>query len=610
MTGGRGAARVAPDETGGQRPDHRQKATPVSRQESWQATRRRWMNALHARAAGLGRPATAFESHPEPRTIGSVARGRNLVAGRFHFAGYLVEAPGTGLWDVPTPDRAFTLDLHGFTWLDDLAALGDLDAALRARDWTHEWVRRFGAGGGPGWTPDLTGRRLIRCINHAILLLNGREKAESEAFFRALARQTIFLSRRWRAASHGLPRFEALTGLIYAGLALTGTDRHVGPALKALNRECEREIDGTGALSTRNPEELLEVFTLLTWAAQALGDAGRMPGPAHLNAIAKVAPVLRGLRHADGALARFHGGGRGLEGRLVAALAASGVRGVPRGGLCMGYARLSQGRTTVIVDAAPPPEPEASANAHASTLAFELTSGRRPVIVNCGSGQTFGASWRRAGRATPSHSTLGIEGYSSSRLGVTGMISGHRAELLVDAPTEVRAQIRQSETGGRLIASHNGYAPTHGLHHARTLELSADGRALSGVDVLSPRSEAAERQFQLSFDHGTYEGLPFSVRFHLHPDVQARLVQDGEGVAMRLRSGEVWLFRYQGPARLTLEASVYLEKSRLGPRATKQIVLSASAIEHTTRIGWRVAKTRETPSYIRDTETGDITAIH
>ena len=36
-------------------------------------------------------------------------------------------------------------------------------------------------------------------------------------------------------------------------------------------------------------------------------------------------------------------------------------------------------------------------NAHASTLAFELTSGRRPLIASCGAGAAAGGRWRLAG---------------------------------------------------------------------------------------------------------------------------------------------------------------------------------------------------------------------
>lgn len=566
------------------------------------------MNRLHARLASMSRAATAFTTTPEPKTIGTLARGRQLIAGNFLFAGYLVEARDRSIWDLPIPDELFEAELHGFTWLDDLAALGDLAAIERAQAWTHDWIARFGRGTGPGWTPALTGRRLIRWINHAILLLNGQPSDKSRAFFRSLAHQTTFLGRRWSTAAGGLPRFEALTGLIYAGLSLSGMDRHVGAAMRALARECASQIDEEGGIPTRNPEELLEVFTLLIWAANALTDSGRMPGPEHLRAIELIAPSLRALRHSDGALGRFHGGGRGLEGRLDRALAQSGNRAVLGEGRAMGFARLTQGRTSIILDAARPPKPAASANAHASTLAFELTSGRRPLIVNCGSGATFGESWRRAGRATPSHSTLGIEGYSSSRLGVAGIMSNRKSELLVDAPRDVRFERQIVDGGQRVVVGHDGYVATHGLTHVRTLQLGFDGRSLAGEDVLAALDRSAERRFDLSFDRSKLQGIPYAVRFHLHPEVEATLDMGGTAVSIQLKSGETWVFRAGRGARVSLDQSVYLEKSRLSPRATMQIVLSGHAMQYTTRIGWSFSKTQDTPSFIRDIELEDIEA--
>ncbi len=196
---------------------------------------------------------------------------------------------------------------------------------------------------------------MTRWINHAVLLLNGQDAATSRAFFRALSRQATFLARRRRATQPGLPRFEALCGLIHAGLSLQGMERHLRPALKALARECAARIDAEGGVPSRSPEDLLEVFVLLAFTLEALSAGGIEAPPALRSAVERIAPSLRTLRHADGGLARFHGGGRGVEGRLDQALAAAGVRHLRHKGLSMGYARLSQGRTTVIVDAAPPP---------------------------------------------------------------------------------------------------------------------------------------------------------------------------------------------------------------------------------------------------------------
>jgi len=554
----------------------------------------RFADRLAAWRAGFTRPASGFVSQPEPRSIGMVARGRQLVAGNLLLGGVLVEAPGRTLWEAMSPEPGFIEAAHGFTWLDDLAAAGDLGARTRAQDWVFDWIARYGRGKGPGWTPDLTGRRLIRWINHALMLLSGKDRAESEAFFAALTRQTVYLSRRWKAAAPGLPRFEALTGLVCAGLALTGMERLTTPALAALARDCGTEIDSEGGIPTRNPEELLEVFTLLTWVAQTLDEAGRKAPPELTAAIVRIAPTLRALRHADGGLARFHSGGRGLEGRLDHALAQSGIKPMAITGLAMGFARMAAGRTTVIVDAKSPPEGRASTAAHASTLAFEMTSGRRPVIVSCGSGAPFGAEWRRAGRATASHSTLTIDGYSSSRLG--------QAERLTDRAQVVPPRTTQGPDGQALLIGHTGWAATHGLTHMRGLELSPDGRALMGQDTLGALTGAERRRFDAVMSSVKLQGVPFSIRFHLHPEVDAQIDLGGAAVSLGLRSGEIWVFRHDGVATLSLEPSVYLEKGRLKPRATKQIVLSARVLDYAAEVGWTLAKAQDTPLAIRDLE--------
>ncbi|MCA0873599.1 heparinase II/III family protein [Seohaeicola saemankumensis] len=563
----------------------------------------RALNRLFARLSRRQRGATGFVSQPEPRTVGSFARGRQLIAGNLLFAGYLIESKDTGLWDVTAPNAAFDAERHGFAWLDDLAAVGDLAARQKAQAWLWGWIAEHGNGTGPGWTPELAGRRLIRWINHAIFLLRGQEREQSEAFFRALSQQTWFLSKRWQGAPPGLPRFEALTGLIYAGLSLEGKEDLADPAVRALAAECESQIDSQGGLPTRNPEELLEVFTLLTWAGAALHEAGRGTSHAHNGAVERIAPSLRTLRHADGGLARFHGGGRGLEGRLDHALAASHVRERHADGLAMGYARLSARRTSVIIDASPPPGGAASGNAHASTLAFELTSGRRPLIVNCGSGASFGVEWRRAGRATPSHSTLCLDGYSSARL--TDPARGTGVEMLVDGPRHVPIELSEITDGFRFQGGHDGYERNFGLTHARTLELSYDGRGLAGEDMLLAMEDQAKRRFDKAMDATVLSGVGFDIRLHLHPDVDAALDLGGAAVSMALKSGEIWVFRHDGKCKLALEPGVYLETGRLKPRASRQIVLSGRAMDYATRVRWTLSKAQDTAVAVRDLSRDD-----
>jgi len=541
--------------------------------------------------AGFGPPIRGFLSQPEPRFSGSAARGRQLLAGNIRLGGRLVQAEGRLPWDIPPPNEAFLEALHGFEWLDDLAATGDVDARKMAQRWLADWIARYARGRGPGWTPDLTGRRQIRWITHALYLMNGQPRDENLAYFDTLARQTGMLSFRWRQTSPGLPRFEALTGLIYSACALTGMQTQLQPALSALARECAEQIDATGGIVTRNPEELLEVFTLLTWTAAILKETGKEADPAVDTAILRIAPTLRSLRHTDGSLARMHGGGRGAPGRLDQSLVQSGVRPSRVKGLAMGYARLGNRRVSVVIDAAPPMAGPRSFNAHASTLAFEMTSGRKPVIVSCGSGARFGPDWRRAGRATDSHSTLCLEGYSSARLARGAVQDRPERQDLVDGPTKVELQEAQMETAEGIVLSHDGWRRTHGLLHLRALTLENDGALLRGEDGLAAMEPEDRARLDKVLHYLPGErGLRYALRFHLHPDVKAEIDMGGSAVSLQLEDGETWVFRFLGNAELSLRPSVYLDANRLRPRATKQIVLSQRIRGYGSAISWSLAK--------------------
>ncbi len=551
----------------------------------------RWADRLSALGAWFGPRARGFFWRPEPRFPGSVVVGRQLMAGNFRFGGALIDAPGESPWSLTPPNAVFRDALHGFSWLGDLAALPDAEGRERAQAWVLEWARKYGKGSGPGWTPDLTGRRQIRCISHALFLLNGMPRTENRVLHKTLGRQAVFLQTRWQHATPGLARFEALTGLVYSACALLGMEKQLAPALDALVRECAREIDPQGGIATRNPEDLLEVFILLTWVSQLLEDAGHSPVPAVDAAIERIAPTLRSLRHMDGSLARAHGGGRGAPGRLVTALVQSRTRPTKVAGLAMGFSRLEQGQVSIIADAAAPMLGQRSTGAHAASLSFEMTVGEDPLIVNCGPGARFDPEWRLMGRATDSHSTLGIEGYASARFGPGASHRGDERPPLVDGPSEVLAREQDTETGKGVTLSHDGWRRTHGLTHLRNLTLEDNGTLLRGEDALAAFAPEDRTALDAAYRRVPDDtGLRYAIRFHLHPEVRATVDLGGSAVSLTLPSGETWVFRHSCAAELSIKPSVYFDSRRLSPRATKQIVLSARMKGYGVVLGWSLSR--------------------
>jgi len=259
-----------------------------------------------------------------------------------------------------------------------LAAEGSARARALAKTWLWEWIDRYGKGSGAGWTAQLTGRRVVRVINHALLLLIREDADRQKAYFKVLGQQADFLASRWRAEPAGLARFEALTGLVYCGLALEGKKRFLKPAMKHLAKQSLDYVDEDGSIPSRNPEELMDIFTTLAWASHAIGEAEEKPLRDHLLAMERIVPNVRSLRLGDGGLIHFHGGGRGMEGRLDQSRGAMGYHRIANSGSVL----IMDGGTQVLRDAG-----------SFSALAFELSVGRQQLIVNTGPGMLFGDEW-------------------------------------------------------------------------------------------------------------------------------------------------------------------------------------------------------------------------
>ncbi len=525
---------------------------------------------IHARTARPQKIPVEFAHHVEPRSIGSYEIGEELKQGQFFFAGKQVDVPEGAIWKIASPSPDFTADMHGFNWLDDLAAVGDSHARILAQTWVLEWIERYSGGKGPGWTPALSGRRILRICAHGEFLFNRLEAHRAGLIFHSLARQVNFLEKSWRHEAGSWPRLEALTGLIFAGVCFDGRARSLHKANKAIGAEAAHEISADGAISTRNPEELMELFTLYTWVMRTLEDAGETPDPRLITALENIGPTLRSLRLGDGSLARFHGGGRGREGRLDQVLSDSRIRGNRTGDLAMGFERLTSGRITVLVDCASPPPFAFSQHAHASTLAFEMSSGRFPMVVNCGAGQKFGPEWEHVCRETGAHNTIVLDGISSAKMAPEGYVSQTFGQRLLRMPGNVTRKRAADHLGVALRASHDGYKAIHHRH----LHLSPDGQEFTGQDSFSAPKDAPALQ-----------SPTFEAHFHLHPNVRAKISDDKQTIALQLPNKEVWTFRQTG-GEMTLEDSVYLDQWRLKPHATKQIVVSGTIVEYAGQIHW------------------------
>ena len=281
-----------------------------------------------------------------------------------------------------------------------------------------------------------------------------------------------------------------------------------------------------------------------------------------LNAIDRMMPMLRLFRHGDGALALFNGMGVTAPELVATILAYDDARAQPvTNARYAGYQRLEANGTIVIAEAGASPPQAFSTQAHAGCLAFELSSGIRRIIVNCGAPEVARANAREASRTTAAHSTLIVDDTSSCRFASGAGLGRWLRDEILSGPAVVTAERGEDEAGAHLFLSHDGYAARFGLVHHRELVLARDGGRLEGRDRLEASGKRAS-------------AAPYVVRFHLHPSVKAHANDEGSAVRLDAPDGESWLLEADVPA--IVEPSILFAASG-GPRATLQVRLAADA---------------------------------
>ncbi len=482
---------------------------------------------------------------PDP-WAGDPQRGRDMIAGAFRFGGQAIVRENLS-WEPPGAKPEWLYDLHSFEFLRDLRSVGGDRARRMAREMVASWLNHYVKLSGPTARPDIMGVRLSSWISFHDFFCASADDQFRENYFISLVRQARYLQRVLPGHLTGIALMRALKGLAYSGIALEGGEERLESAFRMILREIRDQILPDGCHVSRNPQTTFEFLQILVDLRTAL-NAARLPMPEELqHGIDRLAPAVKFFRHACGAFAQFNGAQEGNPHICDATMMHSGARGkamksLPHGG----FDKIYQGRAQILFDVGlPPVQAKYNDRAHAGLLSFEYSYGKDRVFVNCGSSPLKG-TWQDMLRTTAAHNALVVDCRNIFQMDDKGQLA-----------EKVEVSHRKSDDGRVALveASHTGYRNRLGVTHRRRLCLMENGDVLSGDDTLLGRG-----------------GVPYALRFHLHPSIQASLVQEGEEVLLRARSGTGWRFTAPG-ATLLLEDSVHVACGE-NPRRTVQIVIS------------------------------------
>ncbi len=493
-----------------------------------------------------------------------------IYAGHMKLAGKLQETHGRSPFELPPPSHAFAVELHGFSWLRHLSAADSELARANARALVSDWIAlRKGAAAAVAGQPDVAARRMISWLSQTPLLLGGADAAFYRAFVRALASDAALLKRARRAAPSTELKLLIQLALTHYALCSAEADAELRDAAAGLCRLLDAQVLSDGGHVSRNPQVVIDLLLdLLPLKLAFLWRRIQTPQPI-VAAIDRMMPMLRMMRHADGAIALFNGMSATRADFLAAILAQDdAVAPPPTNAPYAGYQRLDRGGAVLIADTAPAPRPPLAACAHAAPCAFEFSADGGRIVVNCGAPPAHRPELASFARVTAAHSTLVVADEGLGRFVRTRAMKAIVGEQFIGGARRVALKRGDEAEGSTLELEHDGWR-RHGFAHTRRLALAADGRSLEGEDGL--RRTRGRRD------------VAYALRFHLHPQAKASLAPDGLSVEIRLANRSLWRFE-AGGAAIALEESVMFASTE-GMRRTEQIVVQGETASRP-QIAW------------------------
>ena len=501
-----------------------------------------------------GRVPDKLRGAPPDPWPGDPAIGAAILKGQLTVAGQSISLAG-GPWTRLPESSEAAAALHAFAWLADLRTLGSKAAGKRARKLIGGWIETHSRWSALAWRPDVLGKRLSHWFcSHDFLCLD-EDPAFRAKFLSSVATQARHLQRVCAKVEKDAGAFAAIKGLIHSGICLPGWEKALDGGRKLLDQEISRQILPDGGHFQRCPSLHLRVLAhLLDLRGSFVAAQVEVP-VSWQRAIDKMAPMLRSFRLGDGGLALFNGGNEEDARYIGTILGRAGVKGKALSSAPhSGFQRLAAGRLVAVADTGAPPA--ASSLAHAGTLSFEMSVGKERLVVNFGAVSDSDPGWQFATRTTAAHSTLTVDGASSSEIGADARI-GRR-------PADVASSRKEADGNIWLEARHDGYP---GLVHHRRLFLDASGEDFRGEDILKGSG-----------------GREFTLRFHLHPLIGVSPTEDASAVLLKPPSGDGWRFLAVGGA-IAVEESIYGGQPNTLRRCS-QIVVSGPLSEPVTTVKW------------------------
>ena len=432
----------------------------------------------------------------------------------FTFLNYRIESELDKVWSLNSLPKLWKYNLH---YLNDLKCVDTPFCIEQYQTLVQSWIEHNPPYYSIGWEPYPLSIRIVNLIKWSAY--SGLQNTEIS---QSIAAQVNCLENNIEYHIGGNHLIANAKALIFAGCFFQGlnAEKWHKKGTRILMRELQKQILSDGGHYERSPmyhalvlEDLLDLKNL-TLNNQCLFEECNKFLDILSNVIDKMLFWLNSMTHPDGEIPFFN------DAAFLVALSpqdinsyakhlGQNIQPVPNGIIHLqqsGYVRLKLGKFTLFVDVAPVGPDNLPAHAHADTLSYELSVGKRRIIVNSGTSVYENSNLRDYQRSTQAHSTVEIDGVNSSEVWGSFRVA-RRAKVF-------GLQIVTSKDDILIMASHQGYKTLKNpCFHKRTWHITK--KHLEIIDEISGNFTNAISRHFLHPDVSVYEWHKFERKIDL-----------------------------------------------------------------------------------------------
>jgi uncharacterized heparinase superfamily protein len=418
--------------------------------------------------------------------------------------------------------KLWLYNLHYFEFILNTSQTQDRQLEIIER-----WISDNPYGQGIGWDSYPTSLRIINWVKW-----NLEHKKFIKKHLDSLFEQGHHLQRKLEYHLGGNHLFVNGIALLILGIAV-GKKKWELQGVQIVKTEVAEQILDDGGHFELSPmyhglvlRDLLDLLNILIgYGRESLVDDLKLG-----HRICRMLTYYENLSHPDGEVAFFNDSVSGIAPSFFQLKDYARVLGISplhidtAGKLFKesGYFVYRNSKINLIVDAGNIGPDYIPGHAHADTLSFELSLYGKRLFVNRGISTYEVNTTREDERSTASHNTCEIDGVSSSEVW---------SSFRVARRARSESTWLESDSGGRLACSHNGYIRLeYPVEHQREFIISGDD--ISILDTFCGQ--------------GSHH---FAIRFFLHPEVS--IVEGARGFKLLSdnRSAEIF-FKRRGIGKL------------------------------------------------------------